>query len=67
MSTPSVYDLPQLEEIFDALRRGRHLCTADGKPYGALRDNLAAYQDLFQYAEDRKFAGAVWVCPTPYR
>ncbi|KAF0189322.1 MAG: hypothetical protein FD168_577 [Desulfobulbaceae bacterium] len=49
MSPPSAFDLPQLEEIFDALRRGRHLCAADGKPYWALRDNLTDYQDLFQY------------------
>lgn len=49
MSVSSPFDLPQLEEIFDALRRGRHLCAADGKPYWALRDNLAAYQDLFHH------------------
>lgn len=49
MSASSPFDLPLLEEIFDALRRGRHLCAADGKPYWALRENLEAYQDLFHH------------------
>ncbi len=45
----SPFDLPHLSEIFDALRRGRHLCAADGKLYWALRENLDAYQDLFHH------------------
>lgn len=49
MSASSPFDLPLLEEIFDALRRGRHLCAADGKSYWALRENLEAYQDLFHH------------------
>ena len=42
------YDLPYLSEIFDALRRGRHLCATDGKLFRALRDNIEEYQHLFQ-------------------
>lgn len=41
------FDLPRLEEVFDALRRGRHLCPEDGDLYWALRDHHAAYADLF--------------------
>ena len=47
MPDPSPFALPMLEEIFNELRRGRHICAADGKVYWALRDNLAAFQDLF--------------------
>lgn len=47
MPVTSPFDLPMLEEIFNELRRGRHLCAADGKLYWALRDNLEAFQDLF--------------------
>ena len=49
MSETSPFDLPHLREIFDALRRGRHLCAADGKLYWALRDNLDAYLNLFHH------------------
>ncbi|BDD85982.1 condensin complex protein MksE [Desulfofustis limnaeus] len=49
MTDPSPFALPHLGEIFDALRRGRHICAADGKLYWALRDNLEAYLDLFQH------------------
>jgi len=47
MSQDSPFALPQLSLIFDALRRGRHLCSEDGKPYWALRDHFDAFQDLF--------------------
>lgn len=47
MPASSPFDLPKLQEIFDELRRGRHLCAADGELYRALRDNIAAFQDLF--------------------
>lgn len=47
MSEKSPFSLPNLAEIFDALRRGRHLCPEDGPLYHALRDNLEAYDDLF--------------------
>lgn len=49
MTEASPFDLPHLGEVFDVLRRGRHLCAADGKLYWALRDNLDAYQDLFHH------------------
>ena len=47
MTPNSPFELPLADEIFDALRRGRHLCAADGKLYWALRDNLEVYKDLF--------------------
>lgn len=49
MTETSPFALPHLSEIFDVLRRGRHLCAADGKLYRALRENLDAYQDLFHH------------------
>ena len=49
MSETGPYDLPYLDEIFDQLRRGRHLCAADGKLYRALRENLEAFQELFHH------------------
>ncbi|WP_028586102.1 condensin complex protein MksE [Desulfogranum mediterraneum] len=49
MNVTSPFDLPHLSEIFDLLRRGRHLCATDGKLYRALRGNLDAYQDLFHH------------------
>ena len=49
MTENSSFDLPHLSEIFDALRRGHHLCAADGKPYRALRENLDAYKELFHH------------------
>jgi len=39
--------LPQMAEVFDALRKGRHICAEDGALYFALRDNRAAYEQLF--------------------
>ena len=49
MNQNSPFALPHLSEIFDALRRGRHLCAEDGGPYLALRENLQAYLDLFSH------------------
>lgn len=49
MSQNSPFALPYLSEIFDALRRGRHLCAEDGGPYLSLRENLDAYHDLFKH------------------
>jgi len=48
MKKESPFALPHLAEVFDALRRGRHLCPEDGKPFYALRDHLEDFQDLFQ-------------------
>jgi hypothetical protein len=49
MTENSPFALPLLSDVFDALRRGQHLCAEDGKPYWALRENLAAYQDLLHH------------------
>lgn len=49
MTEPNPYALPHLAEIFDALRRGHHLCAADGELYRALRENLDAYKNLFHH------------------
>lgn len=49
MNDKSPFALPNLSEIFDILRRGRHLCAEDGIPYWSLRENLEAYLDLFQH------------------
>jgi hypothetical protein len=42
------FDLPRLREVFDALRRGGHLCPEDGELYWALRDHRDAYAALFE-------------------
>jgi len=39
--------LPHLQEIFERLRSGRHLCADDGVLYTSLRDRTADYQRLF--------------------
>ncbi|OKY76482.1 MAG: hypothetical protein BM485_04425 [Desulfobulbaceae bacterium DB1] len=49
MSRNSPFALPHLNEIFDNLRRGRHLCAEDGGIYLSLRENLDAFQDLFKH------------------
>ncbi len=46
MTLASPFALPRLKEVFEALRRGRHLCAEDGDLYWALRDHREAYQDL---------------------
>lgn len=40
-------ELPYMAELFDALRKGRHICLEDGAIYLALRDNRDAYETLF--------------------
>jgi hypothetical protein len=49
MMENSPFALPHASEIFEQLRRGRHLCAADGKLYRALKENLNEYQDLFSH------------------
>lgn len=39
--------LPHLREIFDLLRRGRHICEADADYYWALKDSLEKYAAFF--------------------
>ena len=45
----SPFALPQLAEIFNELRRGRHLCPEDGALYYALRDHIDSFRDLFRH------------------
>ena len=49
MNNESPFALPHLGEVFDALRRGRHLCPEDGKIFYGLRDQLEEFRDLFQH------------------
>ncbi len=37
-----------MAEVFDALRKGRHICMEDGALFFALRDNRDAYETLFK-------------------
>ena len=39
--------IPRLSEIFEALRRGRHICSEDGDLYWAVRDNIEILERLF--------------------
>jgi hypothetical protein len=49
MTPGSPFALPKLKEVFEVLRRGRHLCPEDGDLYWALRDHLEAFTDLFSH------------------
>lgn len=40
-------ELPRLAEIFDQLRRGRHICRDDGDIYWLLQNHRQAYEGLF--------------------
>jgi len=40
--------LPKLAEIFHALRRGRHICSADGDLFTCLTNHYTAYQILLK-------------------
>ena len=42
-------DLPYLDEIFQRLCRGRHICAEDGNHYHALFDNVDLYRQLFDH------------------
>lgn len=48
MNGESSYALPNLKEVFDRLRRGRHICAEDGALYHSLRDHIPAFSDLFR-------------------
>lgn len=39
--------LPRMAEVFDALRKGRHVCAGDGGLFLALRDNRDDFEKLF--------------------
>lgn len=47
-SSDSPFALPHLAEIFNELRRGRHLCPEDGILYYSLRDLNESFTDLFR-------------------
>jgi len=47
VSSHDPFDIPMLSEIFEVLRRGRHICSEDGDLYWAVRDNLDALEGLF--------------------
>lgn len=49
MTSQNPYALPHLKEVFEALRRGRHLCPEDGDLYWAVRDRQEAFRDLFAH------------------
>jgi hypothetical protein len=49
MTDVSPYALPHLEEIFQKLCRGRHICAEDGTIYHALHDNAASFVELFNH------------------
>lgn len=40
-------ELPQLRQIFDALRLGRHICAEDGMSFYSLRERFEEYARLF--------------------
>lgn len=42
------YALPHLAEVFDVLRRGRHLCLEDGAIYRSLHEHIDQYRELFK-------------------
>jgi hypothetical protein len=42
-----VIDLPNLASVFEALRRGRHICMSDGALYAALKSNVEKFRVLF--------------------
>lgn len=47
MATDNTAELPRLDEIFDALRKGRHLAPDDGDLYFNVHGAEAAYTGLF--------------------
>ena len=42
-----IVDLPNLAAVFEALRRGRHICMADGPLYGPLKSHAEQFTALF--------------------
>jgi hypothetical protein len=42
-----IVDLPDLEQVFEALRRGRHICMPDGRLYTALKSRAEDFKALF--------------------
>lgn len=48
MAKTDPFDLPQLEEVFEALRRGRHLALRDGELFSAVKKHEEAFTELFE-------------------
>jgi hypothetical protein len=44
---PAILDLPRLAEVFEALRRGRHLGLRDGDLFHALKQHAPQFEALF--------------------
>ena len=42
-----VMDLPHMAEVFEALRRGKHISLKDGDIYHALKKHEGVYEQLF--------------------
>ncbi len=45
--SPSVLELPQMAEAFEALRRGKHIALKDGDIFHAIKMNETLYAQLF--------------------
>lgn len=48
MANSETFELPHLEEVFEALRRGRHLTLRDGDLYHALKKHEDRFSGLFE-------------------
>jgi hypothetical protein len=46
-SVKTFTELPDLQEIFESLRQGRHICQLDGRIYHQLSENYNTYYALF--------------------
>jgi hypothetical protein len=44
---PAILELPHLADIFEVLRRGRHLCMRDGDLFHALKQHAPLFEALF--------------------
>jgi len=44
---PQAHELPHLAQVFELLRRGRHICAFDGAPYSVLVEHQEAFTSLF--------------------
>lgn len=47
-ATQPAHQLPHLAEVFELLRRGRHICAFDGDPYRALVEHQDGFTQLFE-------------------
>ncbi len=47
MGNRDPFDIPGLADVFEALRRGRHICAEDGDIYWTIKDNFQVLERLF--------------------